>query len=53
MGDQNSKPVQKILKKVTNKGKSDLEIKFLGHAGFRLAFNDGEKERVIYIDTWL
>ena len=31
-----------------------LKIKWLGHAGFRLAFNDHEGvDRVIYIDTWL
>ena len=33
-----------------------LKIRWLGHAGFRVAFPDnadGNKERVIYIDTWL
>ena len=35
---------------------SRLNIKWLGHAGFRIAFNDptdAEVERVIYVDTWL
>jgi L-ascorbate metabolism protein UlaG (beta-lactamase superfamily) len=34
---------------------SYLNIKWLGHAGFRIAFNDPEnadQERVIYIDIW-
>ena len=32
-----------------------LSIKWLGHAGFRIAFTDpdGETERIVYIDTWL
>ena len=53
MGNDNSlqKPVKKIIRKVGEK--TNLEIKWLGHAGFRLAFDDGEQERVIYIDAWL
>lgn len=33
-----------------------LKIKWLGHAGFRIAFSDpvnADVERVVYIDTWL
>lgn len=35
---------------------SKLNIKWLGHAGFRIAFNDPNDnalERVVHIDTWL
>ena len=40
-------------------GNSYLKIRWLGHAGFKITFNDVESgflsttERVIYIDAWL
>ena len=32
-----------------------LKIRWLGHSGFRISFNDpnNNQERVIYIDTWV
>ena len=36
-------------------GNNNLKIRWLGHAGFRISFNDPQTnaERVIYIDAWL